>query len=131
MSPTATPIPTHHPGTHAYSYSLKTSLPQKMTAGVMSGFVAKKKAAGPRPSAPRLAGELCALGVHDLAEQFPALALEALQLHGLHRIVVGRAGADGDARQQARHAQLLMVGGLLHEVLVRQIVGAILQRLLP
>src|SRR5262249_56593797 len=92
---------------------------EKMTAGVMSGFVAKKKAADPGPSAPRLAGELCALGVHDLAEQFPALALEALQLHGLHRIVVGRAGADGDARQQARHAQLLMVGGLLHEVLAR------------
>ena len=48
------------------------------------------------------AGASAALGVHDVAEQFPGLALEALQLDRLDRIEVGRAGADGDARQQQR-----------------------------
>ena len=40
------------------------------------------------------AANSAALGVHDVAEQVPALALEALQLHRLDGIEVGRAGAD-------------------------------------
>src|SRR5262249_42096606 len=98
--------------------------------GVYVRVCRKKEGRGSAAFRTSAAGKLCALGVHDLAEQLPALALETLQLDGLHRIVIGRAGADGDARQQARHAQLLMVGGLLHEILARQIVAAFLQRLL-
>ena len=70
-----------------------------------------------------------ALGVHDVAEQLPGLALEALQLDRLDRIEVGRAGVDRDARQQHRHFALLEVRRLLHEVLTRQVVAAPLQRL--
>src|SRR5260370_34425472 len=77
----------------------------------------KKKAAG-------LAGGPCviqspasaALGVHDVAEQVPGLALEALKLDRLDRIVIRRARADGDAGQQQRHAEFLEARGLLHEI---------------
>src|SRR5581483_12521226 len=48
-----------------------------------------------------------ALGVHDVAEQLPGLALEALQLHSLDRIIIGRAGAHGEAGQQHGHTELL------------------------
>src|ERR671912_2283408 len=73
---------------------------------------------------------LARFGRQDLAEQLPGLALEALQLHSLDRVKVGRAGRDRDARQQARDPELLVAGGLLHQVLARQAIAALLQRLL-
>ena len=52
------------------------------------------------PPRPRFLGGLCALRREDVAEQLPALALEAGQLHRLDRVIVGRTGRDGDTRQQ-------------------------------
>src|SRR4051794_6327126 len=64
-----------------------------------------------------------------VAHQLPALAVELLELHLLDREEIGRAGIDLDARQQHRHFEVLEVGRLLHDVLARQIVAALLQHL--
>src|SRR5690349_16470938 len=65
-----------------------------------------------------------------LAEELKLLAVEALELHRLDRCVVARAGADGDAGQQRLHAEALQARGLLHDVLARQGVAALLEHLL-
>src|SRR5260370_25774801 len=72
-----------------------------------------------------------ALVVHHVAEQLPGLALEARQLDGLDRIEVGRAGRDGDARQEARQVKLVMACRLLHQGLARPHVPALPQPLSP
>src|SRR5690348_4821016 len=68
-------------------------------------------------------------GAEKLAEHLEPLAVEALQQHLLHRLVVVRAGVHVDALEQHRRMELLEVGGLLHDVLARQHVAALLQDL--
>src|SRR3984957_12107161 len=63
----------------------------------------------------------------DLAEQIPFLALEFLQLELGDRGEVGGAGVNLDARQQAAELQIPHTGRLLHDVLAREIVAAVLQ----
>ena len=63
--------------------------------------------------------------MHDIAEQLPGLALEAGKLDRLDRIEVGRAGVDRDAGQQQRKLQIVMIGGLAHDILTRQVVAAL------
>src|SRR5262245_38855282 len=68
---------------------------------------------------------LLARVVH-LAEQHPALAVELGELFLLDRREVGRARVDLDARQQEWQLEVLDVRGLLHDVLARQVVAALL-----
>ena len=64
-----------------------------------------------------------------LAEQHPALAVEARELQLLERIEVGRTGVDLDPGQQHRQLEILEAGGLPHHVLARQLVAALLEHL--
>src|SRR4051812_42106837 len=68
------------------------------------------------------------LAAHHSADRFPALAVEALHLHLLDRIEVGRAGADLDARQE--HADVeIQVRCLAHDVLAGELVAGLLEHL--
>src|SRR5262245_149671 len=78
---------------------------------------------------PAGAGPLPALPAQHLAEQHPALAVEAGELHLLDRIEVRRTGVELDARQQHGQLQVLDAGGLAHDVLAREIVAALLEDL--
>ena len=53
----------------------------------------------------------------------------AVQLQRADRVEVGGAGAELDARQQHRQFQTVQVRRLLHDVLARQLVAALLQHL--
>src|SRR3984957_20140156 len=65
----------------------------------------------------------------DGAEQVPLLALEPHHLQLLDRGEVGRPGVDLDARQQRVGLEILQARRLLHDVLAREIVAALLQHL--
>src|SRR3954463_15074572 len=67
------------------------------------------------------------VAAQDLAEQFPSLALELLQLNLRDRREVGRAGVDLDAGQQATEFKPLDVGRLFHDVLTREVIAARLE----
>src|ERR1700730_6496213 len=64
------------------------------------------------------------VGVDDVAEAFPGLALEPHELNRGDRRKVGGAGVDLDAGQQAAEFQVFDAGRLLHDVLAREIVAA-------
>src|SRR5262249_60394210 len=64
---------------------------------------------------------------NNVAEQLPGLSLEPLQLHGLQRIEVARAGVDLDARQQHGQVDVLQIRRLLHDIGSREIVTALLE----
>src|SRR2546423_3199769 len=70
-----------------------------------------------------------ALLAQHVAEQHPLLAVEALELHRLDRREVVAAGGDADPGQQGVDAKALHVGRLLHDVLARQVVAALLEDL--
>ena len=79
-----------------------------------------------------VAGQLRLLlpeGVEDLAEQGPPLAVEPGELLLLDRGEVGRARVDLDAGQQQRQLEVLEVRRLLHDVLAREVVAALLEHL--
>src|SRR6185437_5056074 len=63
----------------------------------------------------------------SLGQQDVFLAVEPREPHGLERAIVGRAGVHRDARQQHGEADVVHVGGGLHDVLARQVVAGILQ----
>src|SRR5919204_4887744 len=65
-----------------------------------------------------------------LAEELELLAIEALELHRFDRREVARTGADGDAREQRLDAEALQTRRLLHDVLARERVAALLEHLL-
>src|SRR5581483_843365 len=65
----------------------------------------------------------------DLADRLPSVAVELHQPHLLDRAVVGRAGADGNAGQHDRGAEVLQSGRLAQDVLARQVVAALPQHL--
>ena len=69
------------------------------------------------------------LAGNDIAEQLPAFAVEFHQLHLLDRKEVVRAGADLDAGQQHFAGKILQARGLLHHILPREIVTALLENL--
>ena len=61
-------------------------------------------------------------------EALPACAVEFLHLQLLERVEAGRRGVDGDARQQ--HVEVdLQIGGLLHDVLAREVITALFEHL--
>src|SRR6185312_15135010 len=64
-----------------------------------------------------------------VAEELPGLAVELGELLLLDRVVIGRAGVDLDTRQQHGGLEPLEVRRLLHHVLAREIVTALLQHL--
>src|ERR1700730_9539592 len=65
----------------------------------------------------------------DAAEQHPALAIEALQLHLPDRVKIAGAGADENSRQHHRQLQILEVLGLPHDVLAGEVIAALSQHL--
>src|ERR671931_2523137 len=65
-----------------------------------------------------------------LAEELELLAVEALELHRFDRREVARAGADGDAREQRLDAEAFQTRCLLHDVLARERIAALLEHLL-
>src|ERR1700759_453125 len=67
------------------------------------------------------------VGADDIAEAFPSLALEPLQLYRRDRGEIGRRRVNLDARQQARDLEVLHACRLLHDVLPGQVVAAVLQ----
>ena len=69
------------------------------------------------------------VAVYDRAEQFPALALEALHLQLLDWEEVVRAGVDRDARQQHPEFQVFQARGLYHHVFAREVIAAVLEHL--
>src|SRR3569833_895240 len=82
--------------------------------------------------ASRIVGRMSAGDVRGdhVAEQLPALTLEAHQLKLADRREIGRRGIDGDARQQHLGAEITQARRLLHVVLTREIVAALLEHLL-
>src|SRR3954447_16281853 len=60
-------------------------------------------------------------------EQFAVIAVESRHLHLLDREIVARAGVDLDARQQHPEFEILEVARLLHDVLAREFVAALLE----
>src|SRR5437899_8880654 len=64
-----------------------------------------------------------------LAEALPLRPREAIQLPLLDEGEIGRRTVERHARQEQRQLQVLDVGGLLHHVLARQVVAALLQYL--
>src|SRR5258707_1058194 len=66
------------------------------------------------------------LAVDDLAEQAPAFAIEFHQLHLFDREKIPGAGVDPDTGQQHFTGEVVQARGLLHHVLPREIVTALL-----
>src|SRR5262249_57393439 len=74
-------------------------------------------------------GRLLLAGVDQFAEDCPALAVELGELLLLDGGKVCRARVDLDPRQEERQLDVLDVRRLLHDVLPREIVAALLQDL--
>src|SRR2546430_7222557 len=101
------------------SYCRKRKPPQGASLARVYGLVSADRR---MRSAAHVAGD-------DVAEQFPPLALEPLQLQLADRGEVGRRGIDGDAGQQDFGAEVLEVGRLLHDVCTGEVVVALLEHL--
>src|SRR5215813_9419025 len=65
----------------------------------------------------------------QVAEQIPACAVEFAHLDLFERRKIGRRCIELDAGQRQRHDKVLEVRGLLHDVLARQLVAALLDDL--
>src|SRR5438270_14001760 len=75
----------------------------------------------------RLTRRTCILD--DRAEQLPALAVELHHLHLLVDAVVVQPGVDLHAGQRQARGIALDAGDLLHDVLAREVVAALLEPL--
>jgi hypothetical protein len=60
----------------------------------------------------------------QFAKTLPGLAVEAHELHLVHRHVIGRTGVELDARQQQRQFQVFDGVSLLENIFGREIVAA-------
>src|SRR5690348_6696334 len=69
------------------------------------------------------------LGADDVPKEMPGFALKLLQPELLDRSKVGCACLDRYARQQAVQLQALNTGSVLHDILTRQIITALLQHI--
>src|SRR4051812_34000895 len=69
------------------------------------------------------------LAVQDRPERLERLALELTHLHLFDRVEVRRTGVDLDARQRHAGFEILQIGGLVHDILAREVVAALLQHL--
>src|SRR5258707_453927 len=70
---------------------------------------------------------LSASALHQLAEQDPAVAPKLHHVELIDRRIVRRAGVYGNAWQQDVRFYAPQTGGLLHDILPRQIVSALAQ----
>src|ERR1700688_286306 len=69
------------------------------------------------------------LATDDIAEQFPALALEFPELKLLDRSKVSCAGVDRDTGQEPFQLQTLDARGLLHDIRAGKIVAALFENM--
>src|ERR1700744_2656605 len=110
----------------ALNTSARQPANKKPPASQARGASFSRRPRKPRRGIPKLIAQIAG---DDLAEQVPLLALEAHHLELADRREVGRRGVDLDARQQRVGLEILQARRLLHHVLAREIVAALLQHL--